>query len=76
MSTNIAKRLLELLPQNPVLIGDILSHHEDNTSTVVYPDGSTQRVRGVIVAVGQPAFVRNGVVEQAAPARTAVVIEV
>lgn len=74
--TNLYRRLRELLPQPPLLIGDVLEVHSDQTSTVEYPDGSQQRVRGTSVGVGQPAFVRNGVIEGLAPARTAIVIEI
>lgn len=73
---NIYRRLRELLPQQPLLIADVLAVNDDNTSTVEYPDGSQQRVRGASVAVGQPAFIRNGVVEGLAPARVATVIEI
>lgn len=74
--TNIYRRLRELLPQPALLIADVLAVNTDNTSTVQFPDGSQQRVRGTSVAVGQPAFVRNGIVEGLAPSRTATVIEI
>lgn len=76
MSTNVFRRLREMLPQPAVLIAEIIAVHDDNTSSVEFPDGSQQRVRGTSVAVGQPAFVRNGVVEGLAPAREAIVIEI
>ena len=76
MSTNLFLRLAALSPAPATLIGDVLAVHDDNTSTVEFPDGSQQRVRGTSVAVGQPAFVRNGIVEGLAPARTATVIEI
>jgi hypothetical protein len=68
--------LQQLLPQPALLIADVLAVNADNTSTVEFPDGSQQRVRGTSVAVGQPAFVRNGIVEGIAPARSATVIEI
>ena len=76
MSVNVFRRLRELLPQPALLIADVLAVNSDNTSTVEFPDGSQQRVRGTSVAVGQPAFVRNGIVEGLAPARSAVEIEI
>lgn len=76
MSTNVFRRLREMLPQPAVLIAEVIAVHDDNTSSVEFPDGSQQRVRGTSVAVGQPAFVRNGVVEGLAPAREAIVIEI
>lgn len=75
-ATNLFRRLQELQPDPAVLIGDVLAVNSDNTSTVQLPDGSTFRARGTSVAVGQPAFVRNGIVEGIAPARTATVIEI
>jgi hypothetical protein len=74
--SNLVRTLRELLPQPAVLIGEVLAVHSDNTSTVEFPDGSQQRMRGTSVAVGQAAFVRNGIVEGLAPAREAAVIEV
>ena len=74
--TLLLQSLRGLLPQPGILIGDVLAVHADNTSTVQFPDGTQQRVRGTSVAVGQPAFVRGGVVEGLAPARVATTIEV
>lgn len=73
---NIYQRLRELLPAPALLIGEVISINTDNTSTVQFPDGSEQRFRGTAVAVGQPAFVRDGVVESIAPAHSATVIEI
>jgi hypothetical protein len=74
--SNLYRALQQLLPQPALLIADVLEVHSDNTSTVEFPDGSQQRVRGATVAVGQPAFVRNGIIEGLAPARIATVIEI
>ena len=73
---NIYQRLRQLMPAPALLIADIIAVNSDNTSTVQFPDGSQQRVRGTSVAVGPPAFVRDGIVEGLAPARSAVVIEI
>ena len=74
--SNLYRALQQLLPQPALLIAEVLEVHSDNTSTVEFPDGSQQRVRGAIVAVGLPAFVRNGIIEGLAPARIATVIEI
>lgn len=76
IGTNIFRRLQELQPAPAVLIADVVAVNDDNTSTVQFQDGSQIRVRGTSVAVGQPAFIRNGIVEGLAPARTAIVIEI
>jgi hypothetical protein len=78
--TNLFRRLQALLPAPPVLVGRVGAHNSDDTSTVVLPggqaaaaydgllqSGSTLRVRGTQVPVGQNAFVRDGVVESQAP---------
>jgi hypothetical protein len=74
--TMLLEALRAAVPQEPLLIGLVLAIYSDNTSAVQYPDGSEQRVRGTSVAVGQPAFVRGGIVEGLAPARVAVTIEI
>ena len=74
--SNLYRALQQLLPQPALLIAEVLEVHSDNTSTVEFPDGSQQRVRGAIVAVGLPAFVRNGIIEGLAPSRVATVIEI
>lgn len=76
MSTNVFRRLQELMPQPALQIAKVIAVNNDQTSTVEYPEGNRQRVRGTSVAVGQPVFVRNGVVEGLAPAFVAITIEV
>jgi hypothetical protein len=80
MSTNIYARLRAVLPEPPQLLAKVLAHNADGTSTIELPlglastpvapgvaTGSTLRVRGTQVAVGQRAWVRNGVIEAQAP---------
>ena len=55
MSTNLFRRLQELMPQPALQIAEVLAVNSDQTSTVQYPDGNQQRVRGTSVGVGQPA---------------------
>lgn len=74
--SGLAAFLRELTAPPPLLIADVLAVNADNTSTVQFPDGSQQRVRGTIVAVGSPAFIRSDTIEGLAPARTATVIDI
>lgn len=77
MSTNLYRALRELLPEAPLQVASVTTVHTAlGESTITWPGGSQQRVRGVSVPVGQLAFVRNGVIEGAAPALTLEVIEV
>lgn len=77
MSTNLYRALRELLPDAPLQVATVTEvHTSTGDSTITWPGGSQQRVRGVSVAAGQHAFVRNQVIEGAAPALTLDVIEV
>ncbi len=76
MSTGLYRFLKELSAGPATLIATVIAVNPDNTSTVQFPDGSQQSARGTSVAVGSPAFVRNGVIEGVAPARVATVIEI
>ena len=77
MSTNLYRALRELLPEAPLQVATVTTvHTAEGSSTVTWPGGSTQRVRGINVAVSALAFVRDGVIEGAAPALDYVVIEV
>ncbi len=84
MSTNLFSRLKRMLPDSPVLVGLVVAHHDDDTSTVLLPleqgqqgysngveSGSLIRARGTFVPVGERAFVRDGVIETKAPSGTA-----
>ena len=74
--TNLFRALQELLPPAPLLVATVVSVNPDSTSTVQYLGGNTQRVRGTDAAVASQVFVRNGMIETAAPALTALTIEV
>lgn len=77
MSTNLYRALRELLPEAPLQVATVVAVHiSTGDSTVSWPGGSQQRVRGVSVAAGQLAFIRNGVIEGGAPALTLEIIEV
>ncbi len=75
--TNLYRALRELLPESPLLVATVISVQvAAGTSTVQYPGGNQQRVRGTGAAVSSQVFVRNGILENAAPALTALTIEV
>lgn len=77
MNTNLFRALRELLPEAPLQVATVITVNvSTGDSTVTWPGGSQQRVRGVSVAVDQQAFIRNGVIEGAAPTLTFEVIEV
>jgi hypothetical protein len=76
VTTNLYRQLLELLPQSPLTVGTVVSQHGDNTATVQYPGGAQSRVRGSGHTPGGRVFVRDGVIEGAAPALSAVTIDV
>ena len=74
--SNLYRALRELLPESPLLVATVVSVNPDGTSTIEYPGGNRQRVRGTDAAAGTKVFVRNGIIEGAAPALTALTIEV
>lgn len=77
MSTNLYRALRELLPDAPLQVATVkFVHTATGESTVEWIGGNQQRVRGTTVAVGKMAFVRNGVIEGAAPTLTLETIEV
>ena len=75
--TNLYRALRELLPEAPLMVATVAAvNASEGTSTVSFPGGGPQRVRGTSVAVGLLAFVRDGVIEGAAPELTPETIEV
>lgn len=73
-STNLYKRLKQILPEPPLLIGTVLS----TTATgalVQLPDLSLVSVRGS-ATIGQHLFIRNGTIEGIAPTLPTVLIEI
>ena len=75
MNTNLYRALRELLPEAPLQIATVIELHATGDATIQWPGGALQRVRGV-GAVGALVFVRDGLIEGAAPALTFEVIEV
>lgn len=75
--SNLYRALLDLLPDAPLQVATVTAiNTAQGTSAVTWPGGSTQTVRGTTVAVASKAFVRDGVIEGAAPDLTLEVIEV
>lgn len=73
---NPYRALLELLPTSPLQVATVAaSDVASGTSTVTFPGGGTQRVRGS-APVGQQVFVRGGLIEGVAPALITVDIDV
>lgn len=76
-TTNLYRALRELLPEPPLQVATVAAvHTSEGASTITWPGGAQQRVRGTSVASGQLAFVRDGAIEGPAPALTAETIEV
>ena len=77
MSTNLYRALRELLPEAPLQVATVVEvHTATGESTIEWPGGSQQRVRGTGVAAPNRAFVRDGVIEGPAPDLTLVEIDV
>lgn len=76
-TANLYRALLEILPDAPLQVATVaVVHAGTGESTITWPGGAQQRVRGTSVPAGSQAFVRNGVIEGVAPSLTFVVIEV
>ena len=73
---NIWRTFQELLPADPLLAGEVISHNGDGTSTIELPAGERLRGRGQGVAIGQSAFVQGGEVRGQAPNLPGVIVEV
>lgn len=74
MTTNLWRRLRQLLPESPLLVGTVTATNTYG-ATVQLPDGSLLQVRGD-AAIGDKVFVRAGRIEGPAPALTSVAIEI
>ena len=67
MATNPWARFKRLVPSAPMVIVTVASVGTDGTSTVTTAGGGTLRVFGDAVAVGDKAYVRDGVIIGEAP---------
>ncbi len=74
MSTNLFTRLKALLPDAPLLRGEVVEI-ADGVATVEMPDGGRLQARGT-ASVGQKVFFRAGAIEGPAPDLPLDVIEV
>lgn len=78
MSTNLYKRLKALLPEAPVMTGQISAVFADGTAQITLEGGAGQlRVRNPLgTANGVRVYVQGGAVTGHAPAMPYVLIEV
>ncbi len=72
---NLYRQLIELLPTEPLTVATVSATHTDETVTVAYPGGATQRVRGT-APVGSAVFIRSGQIQGGAPELDFFTIEV
>lgn len=61
---------------DPLLVALVLEHNADGTSTVQFPNGSSLKVMGQGVDVGDYAFIRGGEIRGEAPPVVPVTLEV
>lgn len=64
---NLWKQFQSLLPDERVLIGKVLEHNADGTSSVELPGARVIQVQGQTVAEGSNAFIQHGRVQGEAP---------
>ena len=74
MSRNVFRQFIDLLPARPLLVGTVTATDGD-VSTVELPGGGVLRARGS-EPLGAKVFVRDGVIEGAAPGLLIEVIEI
>jgi uncharacterized protein YijF (DUF1287 family) len=70
---NPYKRLLALIPNAPLQVGDVIDY-DDGVATIELPGGGIAQARGT-TTVGARVFFRDGVVEGTAPDLPIEVIE-
>lgn len=76
-ATALYRRLLELLPEQPIYTATVQALHSDGTATVEMPGGDLARVRNPLGAqAGQGVYVQDGAVIGEAPALPYVLIEI
>lgn len=71
---NPYKRLLALIPDPPLLVGDVLIY-ADGVATIQVPGGGIAQARGETTE-GARVFFRDGVIEGPAPTLPIEVIEI
>lgn len=65
MSANPYTRLLALLPQYPLQVGDVIEF-SDGVATIELPGGGISQARGT-TTIGARVFFRDGLIEGPAP---------
>ena len=74
-TTNIYRRLRELLPDAPTLYAQVLAVHADGTASVQHPGGAVRRVRNPFdAAAGASVYVQGDAIAGSAPALGAAVL--
>ena len=77
MSTNIFKRLLDLLPADPIMVGDVTTVWPDGTATVTLISAGTLRVRNPqAIAAGGRVFIQSEQITGPAPTLPIVTLEI
>lgn len=71
---NIYRQFLNLLPARPLQVGTVIAV-DGSAATVQLPGGGLLQVRGAATVADQ-VFVRDGVIEGAAPALSIETIEI
>jgi hypothetical protein len=74
MSFNPYRKLLGLLPQRPLQVGEVIAVNS-GVCTVEMPGGALDQARGEAL-VGDRVFFRDGLIEGPAPSLTLELIEV
>lgn len=77
-TTNLYRRLIELLPSDAQLVGDVQDVQPTaGTATVMLPGGGTLRVRDPLgSAIGDRVFVQGSAITGPAPTLPIVLIEI
>jgi len=75
MTTNLWKRLKQLLPDPPLLVGEVTGVTAYG-AFVTLPDGSVTKVRGEGATLGSTVFLRDGRIEGPAPSLPIELIEI
>ena len=76
-SAALFKRLQALLPDAPVLTGEVIEVYADGTALIALPGGGRQRVRNPLGHVAQDqVYLQGGAVIGDAPALPYVLIEI
>jgi hypothetical protein len=74
---NLYRRLLEIIPGKPLLVGMVVSQNDNGTSNVQLAGGGIVVARnGADIAINSYAYVRDGVIEGEAPSQFTTTIEI